>query len=377
MDKSLFITCSQGFEPLLIEELNELGFTQCKEGFRGVYVPFSSMSDVYRINYLSRIGGRVLLPLAEFRCYDSRTLYKGAGKIDWSKLIKPGKTFAIDSNVTHRSLRNSLFAAQVVKDSICDQLREKTGERPNVQVQNPDVQINLFIHNEQAVISLDTSGEPLYKRGYRLAAGEAPIQESVAAAFLRKAKYTPDDILIDPCCGSGTFLIEAALIATKTPPGYLRKQWGFMAHPDFNNNDWIKVRAEADGQKVDFSRKKIWGIEINKSLVQVAKTNLRAAGVLPLVEIITGDFRDIEPNPAPTLLISNPPHGKRLDDESSLRPLYRSLGDFMKRKLAKPSKAYVFTSSLELSKEIGLAPKKRYVFTVSGMEARFLEFDIY
>ena len=172
--------------------------------------------------------------------------------------FKEGATFAIDANVNNRELRNSLFAAQVVKDAICDQMRQRTGRRPSVQVQNPDVQINLFIQQQNGVISFDTSGEPLHKRGYRQESVEAPIQESLAAAILRLARYTKDQILLDPCCGSGTFLIEAALMATNTPPGYLRKYWGFMRHPGYDNAAWLKVRNQIDEKRIPLDPGHIW-----------------------------------------------------------------------------------------------------------------------
>src|SRR5262249_15308890 len=146
------------------------------------------------------------------------------------------------ANVNHRRLHNSLFAAQVAKDAICDRMRKETGGRPSVQIQHPDVQLNLFIQQQYGLISLDTSKEPLHKRGYRLEAVEAPLQETLAAAILRLARYSKELIFLDPCCGSGTFLIEAALIATQTPPGYLRKEWGFMRHPEYDSSEWLKVR---------------------------------------------------------------------------------------------------------------------------------------
>lgn len=374
----IFVSCSQGLEPILLQEMQKLGFQDVREGFRGVHVEVGQISDIYRINYCSRIGGRVLLPLTDFVCYDQKALYKGASKIDWASYIAPEKTIAIDSNVNHKHLRNSLFAAQVVKDAICDQIREKRGTRPSVDVKNPDVQLNLFIHQDRAIISIDTSGAPLHKRGYRQETVEAPIQETLAAAILMLAEYKGDEILYDPCCGSGTFLIEAALMASHTAPGYLRKFWGFMNLPEFSHKEWLKVKNAEDAKRISLPHGRIYGSDLGRNVVRIAKVNLRAAGFLPVVEVKQGDFRDIEPAPPPTLIVANPPYGKRLSDEEEyLVSLYRSLGDFMKRKSAKPAKGYIFTGNLELSKEIGLAPKRRYVMSNSGIESRLLAFDLY
>jgi putative N6-adenine-specific DNA methylase len=313
----------------------------------------------------------------QFKCFDQRSLYKGASEIDWTAFIRRNQTFAIDANVHHRELRNSLFAAQVVKDVICDQMRQKIGSRPSVDVQNPDVQINLFIQNNRATISFDTSGAPLHKRGYRQESVEAPIQETLAAAILRLAHYQGDAILWDPCCGSGTLLIEAALIATGTCPGYLRKQWGFMHHPQYDQIEWLKVRNQLDSKRRPLMAERLFGIDLNKNAVRASKINLKAAGFHNEVSIINADFKEYEPSPAPTLVVTNPPHGKRLEEVDGLRPLYRALGDFMKRKCVKPSLGYIFTGNLELAKEVGLAAKRRYPLNNGGVDSRLLEFEIY
>ncbi|MGE4574146.1 MULTISPECIES: THUMP domain-containing class I SAM-dependent RNA methyltransferase [Parachlamydia] len=373
----LFVTCSQGLEPLLIEELQELSFENAHPGFRGVFVKIKDLSDIYRINYNSRIASRVLFPLTTFNCYDQKALYRGASQFDWIPFFRKGMTFAIDSNVNHRLIRNSLFAAQVVKDAICDQLREKFGERPNIDVKNPDIQLNLFIQGNTAILSLDTSGAPLHKRGYRLDSVEAPMQENLAAAILRLANYKKEEIMCDPCCGSGTLLIEAALMASQTPPGFLRKDWGFMRFPEFSASDWLKVKMEADQKRQPIPKGHLFGVEINKNAVRVSKTNIRAAGFLNEIEVVQGDFREWTPSVLPTLLVTNPPHGKRLDFAEDLRPLYRSIGDFMKQKMAKPARGFVFTGNLDLTKEVGLAAKRRHVLHSGGVESRLLEFDVY
>lgn len=373
----LFVTCSQGLEPLLLEEIQKMGIEEVRAGYRGVYVANAPKSALFRLNYCSRLASRVLLPLSRFPCYEQASLYRGVSKIDWDLYIKEGKTFAIDANVNHPKLRNSLFAAQVVKDAICDQIREKRGNRPSVNVKNPDIQLNLFIHQDTAIVSFDTSGMPLYKRGYRTESVEAPIQESLAAAILTLANFQGTEILCDPCCGSGTLLIEAALMASNTPPGYLRQHWGFFALPDFSQDEWLKVKSVADAERKSILKQHLYGVELNKKAVQVCRANLRTAGFYQEVELHSGDFRDYKPEVLPNLIVTNPPHGRRLEDVDSLFPLYRALGDFMKRETSKPARGYVFTGSMELAKEVGLAAKRRYVLNNGGIESRLLEFDLY
>lgn len=381
LSPEIFVTCGQGLEPLLMEELTSLGFKDLKAGFRGVTVPLGSFSDIYRINYCSRLASRVLLPLMLFSCGGADDLYESTSKVSWTQFIKPGKTFAIDANVSHPNLRNSLYAAQVVKDAICDQYREKTGKRPTVELKNPDVQLNLFIRDSLAVLSFDTSGVPLHKRGYRQESVDAPVQESLAAAFLHIAGYRGEEgeVLCDPCCGSGTILIEAALIASRTQPGYLRRQWGFMEHPLYSSEEWLKIKKEMDQQRRPLPKNQFFGCDIGAGNVRVCKINLRAAGFQQDVEITQNDFREYTPSIAPTIVMTNPPHGKRLDDGGwgYLQPLYRALGDFLKQKTSKPSRGFIFTTNQELAKEVGLSSKQRHVIMSGGEEGRLLEFDVY
>jgi putative N6-adenine-specific DNA methylase len=359
----LFVTCAPTLEPLLMEELKELELplSSLQIGYRGVFVHQWNWAVIYRINYASRLASRVLLPISHFRCFDRRSLYRHIIEIDWSQYLKEGWTFAIDANVHHRELRNSLFASQVVKDAICDQMRQRTGKRPSVQVQHPDLQLNLFIQQQNAIISFDTSGEPLHKRGYRQETVEAPIQETLAAAILRLAHYQKENIFLDPCCGSATFLIEAALIATHTPPGYLRTQWGFMRHPHYNSIEWLKVRNQVDEKRIPLALQHIFGIDRSQAAVRASKINLKAAGFNQQIDIQQADFREFSPSIWPNFILANPPHGHRLEEEEQLRPLYRALGNFLKHHCAKPGKGFIFTSNLELAKEVGLAAKRRYV----------------
>lgn len=374
---SLFVMCAQGLESLLADELSELELKDITPGFCGVYVKESSLQNIYTINYCSRLASRVLLPLLEFRCEDQQSLYNNARKISWAQFFDKQQTFAIDANVHHSSLRNSLYAAQVVKDALCDQMRESHGFRPSVDLKNPDIQLNLFIDKERAILSFDTSGQPLHKRAYRSATGEAPLKESLAAALLKLANYKGHEVIIDPCAGSGTLLIEAALIASKTSPAYLRKKFGFFSHPDFDNNLWQKVKLAADQKRVPLPAGILWGCERDEHVARLCQANIENAGFGGKITISCTNFIKHEPLVAYELCITNPPHGLRLAFDENLAELYKALGDFMKKKMAKPGRGFIFTTNSALAKKIGLATKKRHIINSSGMDARLLEFNIY
>lgn len=373
----LFVTCSNHLEHLLAQELGELGYPKAVTGFRGVRVPDVDLSAIYRINYRSRIAGRVLMPIAQFRCYDPESLYDGIYKIDWLKYLSAKNSISIDANVNHPKLRNSLFCAQITKDAICDQLRKRVGERPRVDTKDPDVQLNLYINNNWATISFDTSGMPLHKRGYRQETVEAPMQESLAAALILMAGYKGDEVFCDPCCGSGTLVIEAAMRASATPAGFFRKKWGFFHLPDHNQELWLKEKNSADDMRIPLQPDRFFCADIHKQSIHACKVNLRAIGFHNAVEVIQTDIREYEPRLAPNFILTNPPYGRRLDDMNQLTTLYRAIGDFMKRKSSKPAKGFVFTGSYELSKEVGLAATKRHVLDNGGIEARLLEYDLY
>lgn len=371
----LFVSCAPTLEPLLMEELKGFGLSDLRIGYRGVFVQDWDWKVVYHINYASRLTSRVLFPIVRFRCFDRRSLYQHAMEIDWLQYLKEGWTFAIDANVHHRELRHSLFAAQVVKDAICDQMRQRGRSRPSVNLQKPDVQINLFIQQQYAIISFDTSGEPLHKRGYRQETVESPIRETLAAAILYLAHYNKDHLFLDPCCGSGTFLIEAALMATHTPPGYLRTKWGFMCHPDYVVDEWLKIRNQIDKKRTSLPNQRIFGIDCSQVAVRASKINLKAAGFSQQIDVQQADFREYHPFIFPNFILTNPPHGRRLK-EDQLCLLYRALGNFLKHQCAKPGKGFIFTSNIELSKEVGLAARRRYILNNSGLDSRLLEYDM-
>jgi len=326
--KQLFVTCPHGFEFLLRKELRELGIEQVAEGFCGVFIP-KNRENIYLVNYLSRIATRVLWPITQFLCKDKEDLYQNCRRLPWSEFMSVSTTFAIDANVTHPNLTNSLFASLVVKDAICDFFRDTTGSRPSVDKQFPDVQLNLFIQKGKATLYVDTSGAPLHKRGWRDVNTEATLHESLAAALLLYTGYTREKVLCDPFCGSGTFLVEAAMIATDTPPGFLRKKWGFFHLPEFDKDHWTNWRNDQDAKRVPIEKRRFFGSDKNREASDICKTHLRKLGFASAVEIHYEDIEHYSPSSKPDYIMSNPPYGKRLETS---RSLLLSMGAFLRDK---------------------------------------------
>ena len=309
----LYITCARGLAPVLATEIQRLGFEVDRRTAHGVYVPLS-LDAVYAINYGSRIATRVLMPLLSFRCFDREDLLRQASRLDWMAYVPEGCTFAIDATVRHPSgqhpvFRHTLFAAQVVKDAICDQYRERTGERPSVQTRDPDVQLHLKIDGDRAVISIDTSGTPLFQRGYRMSGGVAPLQESLAAAVLTMAGFDGTQDLMDPFCGSGTILLEAHLMATRTPPGKWRQRWGFMHMPDHDQELFDKVKAHLHAKERSITCR-LMGCDISAEAVNLSRAHAQKVGAD--LHITLSDCVRYRPPAAPGLVVTNPPYGHRL-----------------------------------------------------------------
>jgi len=310
--EKLFVTCQGGLEPLLYQELKSMGLVDISIGSKGVFAP-CNMRSVYLINYCSRLASRVLWPLLRFQARDRNQLYHAARAILWEKWISPRHTFAIDANVQgHPELNNSHFAALVVKDALCDDLNDRYHKRPYVDLEAPDVQFNLFMHHHHGMIAFDTSLQPLYKRGFRKKTTEAPLQESLAAALLMAAGYSGKERFCDPFCGSGTLLAEAAMIATRTPAGFLRSQFGFFSMPTFRQDEWLKCKEAYDQQRIPLNPGSICGADLDSRAIEAASCNLETLGFKESISLQRKDIRDFCPPPPVELVVTNPPFGRRL-----------------------------------------------------------------
>ncbi len=373
-NKIFFAQVPGMMEKLCEEELIELGAKNTEPAYRGVYFE-ADKTALYNINYNSRLLSRVLAPLVKFRCTHPDDLLDIAEDIVWEKIFSLDKTFAISASVAKSEITNSLFAAQRLKDGIADYFRAKFGERPNVDVQKPDVRFNLHIEENQAVISLDTSGDSLHKRGYRLLSGDAPMQETLAAAIIRISKWDGEKPLWDCMCGSGTILCEALMHYCRIPAQYLRANFGFTYMPDFDSQIWAAVKSNSDNKIRPLPEGLLSGSDKLQLTLNIAKDNLSR---LPFSEAVTlrcHPFQHIH-SFENSILITNPPYGIRLGEYEEAQALYKELGDFLKQ-YCKGTSAFIYTGERSLQKSIGLKPTLKTPLVNGQLEGLLLQIDSY
>lgn len=356
------------------EELRALGATDVETAYRGLYFT-ADRAALYRINYCSRLVTRVLAPLLTFDCHSDRYLYNTAREIDWADFLTPDQTFAVFANVSHSQIDHSKYAALKLKDAIADAFREQFGRRPDVDTDAPDVWFNLYIQNDRAVISLDTSGGSLHRRGYREEAVTAPMQETVAAACVRWSEWDAGRPLHDIMCGSGTLLLEAHMHGCRIPAAYLQDRFGFEQAPDYDAETWARVRREANDAIRPLPEGLLHGNDRSAEAVAHARTN---AARLPHTETITWtvqDFRSLPPIADATILC-NPPYGIRMGKGQNLNRFYRELGDFLKQKCT-GSTAYIYFGERTYIKKIGLRTSFKNPLVNGALEGRLCKYEMY
>ncbi|UCH80299.1 MAG: class I SAM-dependent RNA methyltransferase [Nitrospiraceae bacterium] len=355
-------------------ELAELGACDISPVFRGIYFN-ADKAALYRINYSARLISRVLAPILTFKCHSTDQLYKKAKQINWSDFLSTGNTFALFSNVSDSKINNSYYASLCIKDAIVDSFREMTGKRPDVNAKDPDLWINLFITRNKAVISLDTSGGPLHKRGYRKDSLAAPMQETVAAVIIRYTEWDGSVPLYDPMCGSGTLLIEAMLYYCKIPSGFLRKTFGFEFLPDFDKKLWRELRKDCDRRKTRLPKGLISGSDISSQAVKSARSNVNNIPEGKNISINNLDFNRAN-GLENGVIVTNPPYGIRMGDKEELGSLYKSMGDFLKQK-CKGSTAYIYFGEREFIKKIGLNPAWKKPLMSGGLDGRLVKYEMF
>jgi putative N6-adenine-specific DNA methylase len=361
-------------EEMAAQELQELGAVNTEVTYRGVYFE-ADKKALYRINYNSRLLSRVLAPLLTFPAYTTGALTKTAYNINWESIFNTDQTFSISASVAKSKITNSLYASQCLKDGIADRFRDKTGKRPSVNTVNPDIRLNLHIETDMAILSLDTSGESLHKRGYRLMGGEAPMQETVAAAIIRLSGWDGEKPMLDPMCGSGTLLCEALMHYCRIPAQYLRTKFGFTHLPDFERKLWKEVKDESDSRIRPLPEGLINGSDISQRVIETAKANLSRLPYHDKVVIKGIPFQHIKEFEN-GVIITNPPYGIRLGKPEEVQELFKAFGDFIKQS-CKGTSAFIYAGDPSLRKHIGLRTSRRIPLSNGKFEGVLLQIDSY
>ena len=373
MTEHFFAPCPRGLEHVLQDELAGLHATSPRVVDGGVHFE-GGFELCFAANLESRVASRILWQVAHAPYRNERNLYELARGLPWNRWFPVGNSIRVDVVGIRAPVKSLDFVTLRIKDAVCDAFRAAVGKRPDVDTRNPDTRIHAFLTASEATLYLDTSGEPLFKRGYRSSTGEAPLRENLAAGILRLIGWDARTTLLDPMCGSGTFLCEAALIALDRAPG-LDREFAFQRLAIHDDAAWnaIKARARQRVRKPDALP--IFGSDRYGEALKLARANLRALGVDQLVMLKQADVLEMRA-PAPSgLLVTNPPYGVRLEDQNALAALYPKLGDALKKKYAGWI-AHIFTADLRLPKLIGLSASRRTPLYNGALECRLFEFKL-
>ena len=361
-----------GLEPVLAQELTQLGANNVQIGRR--MVSFTGNKEMmYRANFQLHTAIRILKPIRHFKAGSADDVYEEVKKVDWSKYIEKGKTFSVDSVVYSDEFRNSRFVTYKVKDAIVDQFRENTGDRPNISVSNPDIRLNIHIAEDKATLSLDSSGESLHRRGYRQESVEAPLNEVLAAGMILMTGWKGDTDFVDPMCGSGTLLVEAALIARNMSPGIFRKEFAFERWSDFDQELFDTIYND-DSQEREFKHH-IYGYDVDIKAVNTARLNVRAAGLTSDITVEEADFKDFKRPEEKTIMVCNPPYGERISTPNLLGT-YKMIGERLKHEFM-GNDAWILSYREECFDQIGLKPSIKIPVYNGSLECEFRKYSIF
>jgi 23S rRNA G2445 N2-methylase RlmL len=371
----IVITCAKGVSPFLKQEILSSGFPVLSEGKAEVETE-GTMEDTLKLNLLIRTGQRVLFLLESFNAKTPDDLYKRISRISWEDFISENTYFSVTSSVYNPTIKDSRFANVKCKDAVVDRIKEKRGRRPDTGPQRDRVVIHLYWRSNLCQVFLDTSGEPLSRRGYRMIPLKAPMQETLAAAVVLATGWIGDGNFISPMCGSGTIAIEAALIALRRAPGLLRSNYGFMHLKGFDDSSFKALRRKVRAEAKDRLNGRIIATDVSQQAVEGAKKNATTAGVDRFIGFGICDFSETPIPEGGGVVVLNPEYGERMGEKEELKKIYRGIGDFFKKK-CNGYTGYVFTGNLDLAKKIGLRTKRRIPFYNGPIECRLLEYDLY
>ena len=368
-----FAPCPRGLEAVLAQELSALGATAISAADGGVQFagPFALC---YRANLESRIASRILWRVASAQYRSEDDIYNTTLALKWPQWFDVGDTIRVNLAAVRCPLKSLDFVTLRIKDAVCDAFRAHGGERPNVNTQSPDVRIHAFLAAGQLTLYIDTSGEPLFKRGYRTAAGEAPLRENLAAGIVRLSGWAPGEAFLDPLCGSGTLPIEAALIALDMAPG-ARRSFGFEKLRNFDRAAWDKLRADAGTRERPREALPIFGSDLYGDELKTARANVAAAGLDNVIQLKQANVLEMPAPAGSGVIVTNPPYGVRLGETDELAEFYPKLGDALKRRFS-GWRAYIFTGDAQVPKLIRLAASKRTPLFNGALECRLLEYKL-
>ena len=361
-----------GLEPVLAKELTQLGANNVQIGRR--MVSFTGDKEMmYRANFQLHTAIRILKPISHFTAKSADDVYDAVKTIDWTQHLDLNKTFSVDSVVFSEEFRHSKFVSYKVKDAIVDQFRERTGKRPNISVANPDIRLNMHIAEDKCTLSLDSSGESLHRRGYRQESVEAPLNEVLAAGMILMTGWQGDTDFIDPMCGSGTLLIEAALIARNMAPGVFRKEYAFEKWPDYDAELFDRIYND-DSQEREFSHH-IYGYDIDIKAVNTARMNVKAAGLTKDITVEEQDFKDFTQPQEKSIIVTNPPYGERISTPNLLAT-YDMIGERLKHQFLN-NDAWILSYREECFDKIGLKPSIKIPVFNGSLECEFRKYQIF
>ena len=371
----IFITCSRGIDHYLEQEVAQLKFPIFLRTQAGIETE-GTMKNAMDLNLRLRTGLRVLFLVNEFSAEDPESLYRNIHAIPWEEIISPSGYFSITSTVDTPTIDNTRYASQKCKDAIVDRFMKKFNKRPDSGPERDRAVFHLHWQGEDCRIYIDTSGEPLSRRGYRKIPYQAPLQETLASALVMASGWHDRDCFINPMCGSGTIAIEAALLALKRPSAILRDNFGFMHLKGYDDQEWIELRNKAKAEAQNGLQNRIIANDISHEAVDAARKNALTAGVEHLIEFSIGDFADAAVPEGGGVVLMNPEYGERLGKAAELEKVYRRIGDFLKQK-CRGYRGYVLTGKPDLAKKIGLRSSRKMLFFNGPIECRLLEYELY
>jgi len=362
-----------GLEEILASELTAIGANDVKVIKRAV--SFSGEKKLlYEANLWCRTALRILKPLYSFPASTNDQLYKSIFDYNWENIFSVDNTFAIDSVINESAFTHSHFVSQKVKDAVADKFRSIYGTRPSVDIENPDIRINIHIYKDTCDVSLDSSGDSLHKRGYKVAAGLAPLSEVLAAGLILHSGWKGESNFVDPMCGSGTILIEAAMIAQNIAPGTFKKSFSFMKWKDYDDSLWQRIKNEATEKQKPLNCR-ITGADIEARAIRNTRGNVISANMQKVISLQVASFDEFKPPDGGGVMIMNPPYGERLEQDDIVT-FYKSIGDSLKKNYGGYD-AWIISSDMNALKFIGLKPTRKITVFNGPLECRFMKFSIY